>query len=556
MKNFLQLFALLFLCNTSFGQSPFIQANTSKSNPTITPDTIHLNLTRSTNEVSKSFPTNATPINIVNPKSIDSVAQESAAKIAAQEDAIKSKENKRKANLEKALNTKLRKENLELEKEIDSLKINLQNAINEKKAIDKSQSEIEKSAFAIASQKIYIQLSVYNYRTVDADNKIKIMNDDMEKVENNAIKLKTWKLEKRLEKSDELELFDLYTKMVRENDKGKKIVEDLKADIKSIKEKIEAYKKNSDTISMIVAIDNNLSFKAKLTKLVENQNILQEDIANKFSDLDKKTVLNEKIDNVKTEINNIQNSIAKIYKAYKDVEGPKEDNLKTIAGVTQPLNAQGRLVPNISLLGYRSVSDANSSKAAQLKLFVAPTSGEKNNFNNAYRLFIPEASTYGFLADFSFGFIPSDHSFKGNPNTGQPIKKLGINLGAYYLSKSLANTDSSSFNVGMLQLKAGLQYIVIGKVLSLYANINPFYITDGVGKFQDNYNNYENRLHSFVDFGLNAYLSIMPESKDNDFFIDFDLGFIAVGGDVQSIAATKDSLIPRIKISLVKGFRF
>ncbi|MFN0174965.1 MAG: hypothetical protein ACKVU0_09985 [Saprospiraceae bacterium] len=548
MQNIFHFVVLLLLCNTCFGQSPFVQANNSNATSNRRLDTIQVDFTPSSEDTKNlSIPTNNYYLTINLSDTIN--AQKKAAENYERKgDVIK--------NLEQLSQRKELKQDTSLLNVIASLKKDLETSKKESERLIKSQSTIENNYFDLANQKIIIQLSEFNYRIVKADTIINTLNNKMEKVEENTIKLRTWRLDKVLQKSDDTELLDLYTKMVREIDKGKNIIEDMQSDIKAIKEKVKEYEKIKDKINVIVEIGGSLLLKDTITKLIENQNKLQQDIINKFSALEKKISSNEKLKHVQDEINNIQNSIAKIYKSYKTIEGPKDDNVKAIVGITQPLSEQGQLVPNISVLGYKEVKGENSHRSAQLKLFTAPSTGEKTLFNNAYRLLIPEASSYGFLADFSFGFIPSDNSFKADKDIGQPVKKLGLNFSAYYLGKTLAKEDSSTFNTGMLHFKIGMQYVVIGRVLSIYSNINPFYLTNGVTDFQDTYTSYENKLRSFVDFGLNAYLNLSPEAKQNDFFIDLDIGFIAVGGDIKSIVATTDPLIPRIKITLVKGFRF
>lgn len=433
----------------------------------------------------------------------------------------------------------------------------LEAAEKAKESLSKKLFSTEKEILILTNEGYALQIKNFNYSMSDIKDTINILNKYLEKVEENNIKLRIWRENKFLGVDDDREVLDLYTKMVLQNDEGKKSVKELQSNIEAIEKQIKEFEKNKDKIDIIIGIDSNLTLKNTLTKLIEDQKRLQIDINNKLYGLTKNLKpTREKLEKIQSEINNNQQTIVKIYKAYKNVEAPKDDNIKTIAGITQPLSEQGRLVPNISVLGSRLIKGENNFRTAQIKLFVAPTTGEKTQFNNAYRLLIPEASSYGFLADFSFGFIPSNESYKADKDTGQPAKKLGLNLSAYYLDKVLSRKDSSTFNTGMLHFKVGVQYIVIGKVLSVYTNINPFYLTNGVNDFQANYSGYENKLRSFVDFGLNAYLDLSPQTKQNDLFIDLDLGFIVVGGDVQPVVSTSDPLIPRIKVSLVKGFRF
>ncbi len=580
----------LCLCLVLFGsmsvycQTPFVQSNATKQKSGLTLDTTSLTLTEKLNEVSKSIST----LSIASGLTMDTLDANASRKITDLSDALK-KVNKEyddiKTNREdlikesqslseslsrinmqseedKKIIAALKKKVESLQKKAQSLETSLQNVESQKNDLQKKLTEAQEVVskanyenFRVSNQNITLQVNAFNHQIEEIKTNIEDLSTQLNKVEESSIKLRAWREDKILVKEDDKEVLDYYTNMVLQNEKGKKIVENLKTDISTIEEEVKKDQKNRDKIDVIVGIGNNPSLTDTLSRLMAAQRTLHAKIAEKLENLGKSVSAAKKsLGDVQTEINNSQKSIAKIYKTYKTAEGSKGD-LKTIAGITQPLGEQGKLVPNISLLGYRSVSDENSSRSAQLKLFVAPTAAEKSTYNSAYRLFIPEASSYGFLADFSLGFIPSDNSFKVDQNTRQPIKKLGINLGAYYLGKSMAKTDSSTFNAGMLQFKAGLQYIAIGKVLSFYANLNPFYLTDGIKDFEANYT-YRNKLYAFVDFGLNAYLNLSTEQKQDGFFIDFDLGFISVGGDIKSLVPSSDPLIPRIKVSLVKGFSF
>lgn len=246
------------------------------------------------------------------------------------------------------------------------------------------------------------------------------------------------------------------------------------------------------------------------------------------------------------EYNTIENEIKNIYKKYKEDQKDESGDLKAIANFTQPIADEGKLVPQITVLGFKEENSPNKVVAYNLKLFVS-ASETKSTINSEYRIFIPEASTYGFMADFSLGFAPIAGTVKG--------KRLGINFGGYYLGKSIIRSkDSTSFNIGLLQFKTGIQYIVVKNALSIYLNFNPYFVANGNQNFKSVYTDYSNKLNLFTDFGVDCYLNLAKSQKD--FFLNFDLGFITKGGDVSSIIKNEDVLIPRIKIGLVKSFGF
>ena len=92
---------------------------------------------------------------------------------------------------------------------------------------------------------------------------------------------------------------------------------------------------------------------------------------------------------------------------------------------------------------------------------------DTNSSSYTSKFFIPEASQFGFTADFNFGFLPASIDVTGNSK-----KLIGINLSFYYLQKQLTTRDSlrSVFSTGMIQVKTGLEIIVVRNALSVYGN--------------------------------------------------------------------------------------
>jgi hypothetical protein len=192
-----------------------------------------------------------------------------------------------------------------------------------------------------------------------------------------------------------------------------------------------------------------------------------------------------------------------------------------------------------------------SSFFGEVKLFIGGANTNKN-INSANNLFVPEASTYGFMTDFTFGFISAAHNPSFNKELDHYDQKLGINIGGYFLGKKMQPDSLHSFSAAVFHLKLGVQYILIPHVLSVYLNTNGLIVGTGSDDFGKYYNN-EKKFKSFASFGIQSYLDV---SEKSNFHIALNLCFVTTGGDVKELVKTSDKVIPNIKLSLVKSFTF
>jgi hypothetical protein len=244
------------------------------------------------------------------------------------------------------------------------------------------------------------------------------------------------------------------------------------------------------------------------------------------------------------------NDIAKAYKKEADEEATEEQYLSALGGINNIFGDQGALIPNISLIAQKKFkSNINSSFYGEVKLFVGGSDDDKTK-TGVNRLFIPEASTYGFITNFTFGFISSYRAPKYDEQMGHYEHNLAINLGVYYLGKKLQPDTLTSFNTSLFHLKLGIQYILIPHVLSAYANTNQILLTTNLGTVEKYYSDVK-RVRSFTSFGIESYLDL---NKKSDFHLLINLGFVNINDDVNSWLKTSDSVIPNIKLSLVKTF--
>lgn len=517
MRKVLLLLVVLFSFKSAFCQSAFVQSNSGTKNKILSADTITLNWSEQLKGLSKTI----SELRSFTIKPFFDSAQRAENESKYQEVLKNTKDEKLKKQLEEE-NNKRKHEN-----------------------------------FSLHNQIFELQQKQFEYKVADLNEKVSQFDKSVAALKQNLSK-REWRIKNKiLSSDDDDEVLDYNNAMVLAAKDAEDAVGQLKSAFSGIDESLTEYKKSKERIDILISVPPNETVNNSLETEIDKANKIKEAIDDKLSVLEKNIADKSKtIETAQTIIDDNQKKIAKIYSKYKTENEDDQDHLKTIAGITQPLSNQGQLVPNISLLGFKSVSDENSSVAGLLKLFVAANTGN-SPINSNYKLFIPEASTYGFMADFSLGFIPSNKNFQLGKSTNQPIKRLGINLGAYYLGKSMNRLkDSSTFNIGLLQFRTGMQYILIGNVLSIYANINPYFIGNGVSDFKENYS-YKKGLSSFIDFGLECYLDLIKEEeKKGGLHLDLDLGFISAKGDVKKLSPSDDPLIPRIKLSIVKGFNF
>lgn len=259
---------------------------------------------------------------------------------------------------------------------------------------------------------------------------------------------------------------------------------------------------------------------------------------------------NKYVDTVNSYIAKI-NSIAK--KASKeDEESPTKENLSALAGVNKIFGDNGALIPNISIVAQKKFkSDANASFYGEVKILAGGSSDDKTN-NGLKNLFVPEASTYGFITNFTFGFIGAHQAAKKDALTGRYQHKLGINVGAYYLGKKLQPDTLTRFNTNVFHLKLGIQYILIPNVLSAYVNTNYMVAATNISEFEKYYTDVK-KVKSFTSFGIESYLDL---NDVKDFHLLINLGFVNINNDIRSWIKTSDAVIPNVKLSLVKTFDF
>jgi hypothetical protein len=237
---------------------------------------------------------------------------------------------------------------------------------------------------------------------------------------------------------------------------------------------------------------------------------------------------------------------------YKPVEENKQSSeASLLANFTQPLNQNSSLVPGIDIFAYKKFHSEQYSIYGQAKLFLAAPGSDTNSLNHATKYFIPEASQFGFMVDFNFGFLPAPAENSKNINSR---KLLGLNLSFYYLQKQLSTKDTlkSLFSTGMVQVRTGVEFILIKNALAIYANINGFFVGKGVENYTKHYVNDE-KMKWYTEFGLKSYLILQSDAKIN---LLLDIRFLPVGSAIKEMTFTRDRFIPLVKLGIAKEFDF
>jgi hypothetical protein len=239
-----------------------------------------------------------------------------------------------------------------------------------------------------------------------------------------------------------------------------------------------------------------------------------------------------------------------IIKADLKTEKKETTDAALLANFTKPLSSTSTIIPEINVLASKAVELDDFGILAQTKLFISATGSDTNKINPATNFFIPEASQLGFMADFTFSFI------NAGSQAANSKKKMGVNLGFYYLQKQLLATETgkepTTFSVGALQARIGVEYILIKNMLAVYGRMNGIHVSGGVSDFKKYYNG-SDKLEWFSELGLLSYLNLTSDKTTN---ILLEFRFIPVNSYVKSITQTNEPYLSLFKVGIVKDFKF
>lgn len=232
----------------------------------------------------------------------------------------------------------------------------------------------------------------------------------------------------------------------------------------------------------------------------------------------------------------------------------QNQNASVLGKITTPLNDNAMLIPQVALFGFKKFMDSTNAIFGQAKLFFSAAGSDTNKVNNSTRLFLPEASTLGFMVDFVFAFDKKTY-YAPKFKTYQPYHSLGVTTGFYYLHKKLNAIDNDKqidFTAGVLQTKIGLEKTIVKNALLVYTNLNGIY----VGKGLENYSKYydpSSKMRWYIETGLKSYLTLSEDKSSN---LIFELRLLPVNPVIKMITKSADKFFSFISIGYSKGFDF
>lgn len=255
-----------------------------------------------------------------------------------------------------------------------------------------------------------------------------------------------------------------------------------------------------------------------------------------------KMSLDASYEELKSVIDNFETERNKLNEKLKAIEDNKKSDKQALAAIPSISSALGRVTPSISLVGQSTFNSQNWF--GEVKLFTGSTQ-LKNEVEN---IFIPEASKWGVIINFTRTFDDKNKSWSGNLSVGY----LGKDL--YKITpneKDKTKSDTSTFSVSTFHFKGGFQKILAKDFMSVYVNHNLLWITEGYKPFKEIFDS-TNGLVNFYDAGIKCYVNL---NAGKTVSLSLDLGFIFVNDKIKTYIKSEDRVIPNFKIGLRSDVR-
>jgi hypothetical protein len=259
------------------------------------------------------------------------------------------------------------------------------------------------------------------------------------------------------------------------------------------------------------------------------------------------SVLVEKIDTVRNSLTAYNQRVKSWENAFKakQEKNASNDNITALPALTSVKGAS-LYIPAVSVIGSHRGGSDDSPNIYSIKLFTALGSTDKTDDVpskcGTERLFIPDASTFGFSADAAFAF---NYAGKKSP-------VLGVVIGASYLDKLMTPDSLHTFTTGVATARVSLEWYVIPNALMLYGGVNSLTFLTNRDQVIEHYTTTRPKdMYGFTNAGVRAILNL---SKDNNISFLFDLGFVLKGDNVKSFVPNDDLTITTIRVTLAKNF--
>ncbi|UOG74646.1 hypothetical protein MTX78_21325 [Hymenobacter tibetensis] len=260
------------------------------------------------------------------------------------------------------------------------------------------------------------------------------------------------------------------------------------------------------------------------------------------------TILSQKLDTVGNRLRAYNQKIEVWEKTFETQQATKaaaDDNIIAQPVLTS-ITGTGVVIPAVTLIGSHRGGDVNSPNMYSIRLFtaLASTDNTKNipSERGSERLFIPEASTFGFTANATFAMKYADRK--------EPV--MGVTIGAAYLDKLMTPDTLTSFKTGVATLRGGLEWYLIPDVFMLYGAVNSLSFLTSRQQLTDHFTTTRPKdIYFFPDAGARAILKL---SKEKGVTFLFDLGFVVKNEAVRKFAPNNDFVITTIRATLAKNF--
>ncbi|MBJ6146384.1 hypothetical protein [Hymenobacter sp. BT559] len=232
------------------------------------------------------------------------------------------------------------------------------------------------------------------------------------------------------------------------------------------------------------------------------------------------------------------------FKAAQDKKTASDNNLTALPALTS-IKGSSLYIPAVSVIGsHRGGTDA-SPTITSIKLFTAlgSTANDVRSKRGTERLFIADASTFGFSADAALAFT---HAARKTP-------VLGVVLGASYLDKLMTPDTLTSFTTGVFTARISLEYYVIADVLMVYGGFNSLSFLTERDRVTNHFTTTRPKdVYGFANAGVRAILKPGGEKSGVSFL--FDLGFVLKGDNVKTFVPNDDFTITTIRATVAKNF--
>lgn len=204
------------------------------------------------------------------------------------------------------------------------------------------------------------------------------------------------------------------------------------------------------------------------------------------------------------------------------------------------------VVPTVNLWATQMISE-NRGKIS-FDAFVGINKYDSLLYNSALKLFLPEASQYGF--SFKGQHLISKHSdiFKMN-NSAVYFNWQANVLGKSFVYTDPANEDKSDESSMTFHPKLGLDWVAAKGVVNFYGNFNALARLTNVARFDSTFKNTKD-FNYFFDIGFGVTLNLdKNDTPKNTVYLQ--LGGILKGLNANKFLKTDDMLVPVFKITLL-----